>query len=74
MTPITVAELIFTDAAQDKLWSHGITTDQAQSVLLGPVVVLRNRAGCAAPYILLGRDEQGCCLAIPIVPTEDRLV
>lgn len=70
----TVAELVFTDAAEDKLWSHGITTDQAQSVLLGRLVITRNRAKRAATYVLIGRDEQGRCLAIPIVPTDHRLV
>jgi hypothetical protein len=34
-------------------------------------IVIGNRAERAAPYILLGRDHQGRCLASPIVPTYD---
>lgn len=72
MAQITVVELVFTDSGEDKLWSHGITTDQAQSVLLGRVVISRNRAGRTAPYLLIGRDDHGRCLTLPIVPTDQR--
>ena len=70
MASIRVFELVFTDTGEDKLWSHGITTVQAQSVLLGRVVVTRNRAGRTAPYVLIGHDEHGRCLTLPIVPTD----
>jgi hypothetical protein len=39
-------------------------------VLLGRVVVTRNRAGRTAPFVLIGRDEHGRCLTLPIVPTD----
>lgn len=70
MAQITVLELVFTDSGEDKLWSHGITTDPAQSVLLGRVDILRNRVGRTAPFVLIDRDEQGRCLTLPIVPTD----
>ena len=70
MARIRVLELAFTDTGEDKLWSHRITTDQAQSVLLGCVAVIRNRAGRTAPYVLIGHDEHGRCLTLPIVPTD----
>ena len=53
-----------------KLLSHGITFDQVQAVPFGRTVITRNRASRAAPYLLIGRDGQGRCLTIPIVPTE----
>lgn len=71
MARITVAELTITRAATDKLWSHGIVPEQVYAVLFGRIVVTRNRSGRAAPYVLIGRDEQGRCLAIPIVPTNE---
>ena len=36
-------------------------------------MVVRNRPNRAAPYLLIGRDDQGQCLTMPIVPTEDSL-
>jgi hypothetical protein len=74
MARIEIAKFLISDTAAEKFWDHGISTDQVESVLDNRWVTTRNRAGRAAPYILLGRDEQGRCLAIPIVPTDDRLV
>ncbi len=74
MPRIEIARFQITDTAADKLWSHGLVARQVRSVLSGRTVLTRNRAGRAAPYMLLGRDEQGRCLAIPIVPTDDRLI
>jgi hypothetical protein len=71
---IEIAQLTIADHIIDKLWAHGIVSDQVHAVLLGYTVITRNRAGRAAPYLLIGRDEQGRCLTTPIVPTDDPLV
>ncbi|MCD6030615.1 MAG: hypothetical protein K0S78_2789 [Thermomicrobiales bacterium] len=72
MARIDIADLDFTRAVE-KLWNHGLTVTQARSVLGQSWVVTRNRRGRAAPYLLIGRDEQGRCLTMPIVPTDDPL-
>ncbi len=74
MARIEIARFLVSDAAAEKFWTHGISTDQVESVLDSRWVTTRNRAGRTAPYILLGRDSQGRCLAIPIVPTDDSLI
>ena len=74
MPRIEIAELFILDAAIDNLWSHGIVPEQVHAILFGHVVVTRNRPNRAAPFILIGRDEQGRCLAIPVAPTHDRLI
>src|SRR5262245_36089913 len=68
-----IAFLIITNHVADKLWSHGIVAEQLRSVLFGRHVIGRNRTGRAAPYLLIGRDEQGRCLTAPIIPTDDPL-
>jgi hypothetical protein len=70
MARIDVTELWIGKRATDKLWSHGIDTDQVYAVLEGDWISLRNRPDRVAPYVLIGRDHQRRCLAIPIVPTE----
>lgn len=72
MARIVIADLDVTGAVE-KLWNHGLTAAQARSILGHPWVVARNRRGRAAPYLLIGRDEQGRCLTMPIVPTDDPL-
>lgn len=74
MPQIDIEDLAITDAADDKFWSHGLTAWQVRSVLNRRWVAIRNRAQRAAPYVLIGRDDQGRCLAIPIVATENRRI
>jgi hypothetical protein len=74
MARFDIADLVITDTADDKFRVHGIAVKQVRSVLSRRWVVIRNRAERAAPYVLIGRDEQGRCLAIPIVPTDDQMV
>jgi hypothetical protein len=73
MPRIDIARLDITGAL-DKLWRHGITAPQAHSVLSSPWIVTRNRSNRAASYLLIGRDEQGRCLTMPIVQTDDPLL
>jgi hypothetical protein len=74
MPQIEIEDLAITDAADDKFWSHGLTAKQVRSVLNRRWVAIRNRPERAAPYVLIGRDDQGRCLAIPIVATDDRRI
>ena len=74
MPPIQVVQFVYSGRALDKMWDHGVVQRQTDSVLLGRSVIIRNRSNRAAPYVLIGRDEQGQCLTIPIVPTSDPLV
>ena len=74
MPQIEIEDLAITDAADDKFWSHGLTAKQVRSVLNGRWVAIRNCPGRTAPHVLIGRDDQGRCLAIPIVATADRRI
>ncbi len=71
---IEIVGFDITVTAETKFWTHGIRTGQVEAVLDYSWTVIRNRPDRAAPYVLIGRDEQNRCLAIPIAPTHDRLV
>jgi hypothetical protein len=74
MAQIDVALFQYSDATTEKFWYHGIRTEQMDAVLGNFWIVIHNRKGRAAPYVLIGRDDQGHCLAIPIAPTDDPVV
>lgn len=74
MARIDIADLDIVDRVRDKIEERGISPDQLYAVLEGFRTVIRNRKHRTAPYVPLGRDDQGRCLAIPIVPTDDRYV
>ncbi len=69
---VTVAILIIDDHVADHIWErHRIDTDQVLSLPERRYVIVRNHG--AAPYRLIGRDEQGRCIAAPIASTDDWL-
>jgi hypothetical protein len=74
MARTEIADFDITVTAERKFRAHGINTDQVFAVLDRPWTTTRNRAGRTVPRVLIGRDDQGRCLAIPIVPTDDPYV
>ena len=74
MPPITVADFQIDDANEAKFWSHGIEARPVVEVRDNHPVVKRNRKRRAADYVLIGRDNNGRCIAIPVVPTHDPYV
>jgi hypothetical protein len=71
MAMIDIADFEVSDQMIDKLHSHGIGLAQLYAVLDHFWVVTRNRRRRAASYLLFGTDDQGRCLTIPIVATDD---
>jgi uncharacterized DUF497 family protein len=71
MPQVTVAEFQFSERAAAKMWEHGIDFAQLSEVLNHPRVAVRNRKNRAADYLLIGRDNSGRCITIPMLPTDD---
>lgn len=73
MARITITRFISSERAA-KIWRHGVAIRQLDEVLANRHVITRNRSGRVAPHVVIGRDDQGRCLAIPVVPTDDPYV
>jgi hypothetical protein len=69
---IEIYEFVIDDVNADKFWRHGLTPEEIASVLDGRYSVIRNRSSGRAPYIVIGRDLHGQCIAIPIEQTWSR--
>ena len=74
MPHITVEDFRFSHRADSKMREHGIDFDQLFEIFSHRHIVRRNRKGRAAEYFVIGRDNNGRCLAVPIMPTEDPLI
>lgn len=75
MAHFEVAELIYSERAEDKMWDHGVTPEQLDEVIdRQAYVVTSNRANRSASHILYGWDAHGRCIAAPIVATDDRSI
>ena len=59
---------------EDKFWSHGVTAAQVLQVLDAPHRIKRNRKARRGSHLVIGRDSQGRCIAIPVDPTSEREV
>lgn len=67
--PPRIADFVIDDENADKAWRHGIRPGQLLQVLdnrPGIVVNRRNRRGL---YKVIGRDDGGACITIPVEPT-----
>ena len=62
--------VVVTQRAIEKGAHHGVTDMQMQAVAANDHVLVRNRKGRTASHLLIGRDNQGRCLAMPVVPTD----
>ena len=72
MSSPVIESFWFDDDNEDKLWSHGLTPDQVLQVLDSRHTIKRNRGARRASHLIVGRDHQGRCIAIPIEPTHER--
>jgi uncharacterized DUF497 family protein len=63
----------FDDRNEEKMAAHGVRPEQVYQVL-DDFVVVRSRKSQSAPYLVIGRDWGGACIAIPIMPTGDPVV
>jgi hypothetical protein len=64
-------EDLYLDAVNvEKIAQHGIVPRQLLEVLDNGASIFPNREDQSAPYLLIGLDDDGQCLAMPIWPTE----
>jgi len=71
MANITVLEFRISEKAESKFWAHGITRQQVNELLGNRLVAISNRKRRAARHLVIGRDNNGRCIAVPVMPTED---
>ena len=64
-----VLELVFDDLNTGKMARHGIRARQLLQVLDNHPWIGPNRRNRRAPFVIIGLDNGGKCITIPIEPT-----
>ncbi len=64
-----ISVFLIDDDNEEKFWSHKLSVDQIIQVLDGPHLVVRNKKNHRASYLVIGMDDSGHCISIPIEPT-----
>ncbi len=71
---LNVADFLFDDENVDKIAEHGLSARQVRQILGSPYYVGPNRKRRRASHILIGLDNGGTCITVPIERTLDLLV
>ena len=72
MSTPTVASFLFDDENVEKIAAHeGLTAARVDQVLDSRYAVTRNRKGRRGLYLLVGRDNGGALISVPIEATHD---
>jgi hypothetical protein len=56
---------------ESKIDSHALSVEQIIQVIENAYVILPNRKNRKGLYLVIGRDQLGICIAIPIEPTNE---
>jgi uncharacterized DUF497 family protein len=67
-----IEDFAFDEENEEEMAKHGISPEQLLQVLDGPYRVRKNRHQRRASHLILGRDRQSQCIAIPVEPTHVR--
>jgi predicted RNA binding protein YcfA (HicA-like mRNA interferase family) len=65
---------VFDDANEDEMHAHGIRPRQVIELLDNGPWIGPNKKRERASHMLIGRDNGGVCITVPIEPTRDPLI
>ena len=74
MSSFCIEAFLFDDENEEKIGSHGLSTSQNMQVLDNMHVVLPNRKERRGLYLIIGRDNGGACISIPVESTHEDAV
>ncbi|MHB8574131.1 MAG: hypothetical protein ACYDCQ_02250 [Dehalococcoidia bacterium] len=68
-----ITEFVFDDENEDKIAEHGLRAYQLRQVLDNAYAIVPNRKRRRALWLVIGQDNSGACIAIPIEATRDQV-
>jgi hypothetical protein len=66
-----IESFLFDDENEEKIMSHGLSAYRVMQVLGNIHVVLPNKKRRRGTYLIIGRDNGGSCISIPVERTYD---
>ena len=74
MSSPRIEALLIDDENEDKITSHGLSVSQVLQVLDDVHLVLSNRKRRRGLYLIIGRDNGGACISVPVERTREATV
>jgi len=69
-----VADFLFDDEIEAKMGNHGLTPRKVLQVLENRHIVVKNRRRRRGVFPIVGTDNGGAYITVPVEPTHDRLL
>lgn len=69
MSSPEISDFLIDEDSEEKFAAHGISVRQVLQILENSHVLIPNRRGRRGLYLVLGRDNGGSCVAVPVEPT-----
>lgn len=69
MSSPRIEAFLIDDENEEKFAAHGLSVHHVRQVPDNVYVILRNRKRRRGLYLVVGRDNGGRCLAVPVEPT-----
>jgi hypothetical protein len=69
MSSIHIDDFLFDEENEDEITSHGLFIRQVIQVLENLSITLPNRKNRRGQYLIIGRDNGGACITVPIERT-----
>lgn len=74
MSSIRLEGFLIDDENEEKFATHHLSARQVIQILDNVHIVLPNKKGFRGAYLVLGKDNGGACIAVPVEPTHDPTV
>ena len=74
MSSLRIEAFLFDDENEEQIGSYGLSASQIVRVLYNMHVVLPNRKKRRGLYLIIGRDNGGACISIPVESTHEAAV
>lgn len=71
MSSPRIEAFLIDDDNEEKITAHGLSVRQVVQILGNMHVVVRNRKERRGLYLIIGRDDGGACIAVPVEPTHE---
>ena len=66
-----ILDFLFDEENERKITVNGLSVRRVHQLLDNPYLLVPNRKNRRAPFLLVGRDNGGACMAVPIEGTYD---
>ena len=74
MSMQVIADFLFDDENEEKMAVHGLTPRRILQVLENRHIVVKNRRNRRGTILIVGTDNGGAYITVPVEPTHDRLL